>query len=49
MSALDEEVCFELTTLVEASKLMLKSSKLPAMLENVVAISRVASNNGCHL
>lgn len=48
-SASDEEVCLDLINIVEASKLMLKPSKLPAMLENVVAISRDASNNGCHL
>ena len=48
-SALDEEVGFNLVILIEASKLMLKLSKSPAMLENEVAISRDASNNGCHL
>lgn len=47
-SALDEEVCFEFVAVIGASKLMLKSSKFLAMLENVVVISRDASNNGCH-
>ena len=47
--ALDEEVCFNLVILIGSSKLMLKPSKLPAMLESVVAILRDASNNGCHL
>ncbi len=47
--ALDEEVCLDLATLGELHKLILKLRKLPAMLKNVVAISRGASNNGCHL
>lgn len=50
----DADVClgrrsmFQPGKLIEASKLMLKTSKLPAMLENGDAISRDASNNGCH-
>ncbi len=47
--ALDEEVCLDQATLSELHKLILKLRKLLAMLKNVVAISRGASNNGFHL
>ena len=48
-SASDEEACADLIAFVESSKLILKPSKLSEMLENVAAISRDASNNGCLL
>ena len=50
----DADVCLGRRSMIpscnsdSSSKLMLKPSKLPAMLESVVAISRDASNNGCH-